>query len=124
MLGMSTGPGQPAAASCGDRPPAEAFEIDATALVELHAFALEKLPLLFLADPLAAQAHLATRVDHAMPRNRRSVRERVQGIADLSGVTPEASKRRDLTVRGHTPGRYGAHHFVDALIGGATIDQA
>jgi len=56
---------------------------------------------------------MAAGIDHPMPGNVAVVRERVECVPDLPGVTGDAGETGHLAVGGHSAPRYAADDPVD-----------
>jgi len=101
--------------------PSETTQIDPAALIEHHTFLFEKVSLKTLATAQPAKRSLAdftTRVDHPVPGNIGTIRQRAQRITDLTRMTRPPGECRDLSVGGNPTLRDALHHLVDALVTG------
>jgi len=98
--------------------PSVALEIDASTLVELDALLLQEVPLVPVPPRHGARAHFASRVDHPVPGEIRTVRERVERVPHLPRRATEPRQRRDLTIRRDPAFRDPLHDGINALVVG------
>jgi hypothetical protein len=96
--------------------PAEALEIDVAVRVEPHPLRFEQGVLDRLVMPITARADTACRIDHPLPRNIRTSRQGMQGIADGSGGAGMAKPAGDLPVGRHLSRRDLRHQTIDRRI--------
>ena len=111
---------RPALAAAAARPgrsrlPAESREIDPAGGPEVNALLFEEEALVAVAPRLVSEAHLAARVDDALPRHVALFGQGRERVADLAGVFRKSSERGDLAVGRHVSRRNLLDDVVEAL---------
>ncbi len=96
---------------CG---PAEPLQVDAARRFELDPFHFQEMPLKLVGVGAAAWTDPAPGIDHPVPRNVASRRERMKRIPDLPRST-DVRDLGDLSIGGHSPTRNLPNHPVENL---------
>ena len=98
------------------RAPAEAPEVHASPAIKLHSLALKHQALQLMCVAAAAEADLAARVDHPVPRDIAAFGQSVQRVADLPRMPLQSGQLGDLAVRRNAAAGNAADLSVDSLV--------
>lgn len=98
------------------RLPAHLVQRDPAPRIQLNSLLLQQELLDQLPTGGGTGAYPSRCVHHPMPRHNRSIRQSVEGIANLTRVSSQAGERRNLSVRGHPALGNPPDHAINPLI--------